>query len=755
MSRHTSAPLNSFGQPGMPFESPHDDQNGSIFEWLSRHLRGRWLLAALLVPLAVAGGGVVGYHTVVPTWRSAAVLQYKPEASPILYGSRTDDEIPMFDAFLESQRVAIRHPDIIRNAMADPVWTAMPSADRLDANAFRAALSVDRTKRQQTVQVVFQHKDATAARAGVQAVVAAYTKHFRAEHEGENQKKLRVLETYLDEVIARRDALKAREMRLTNAYQAAGLAQLQEAKLAEISDLEKQIRVAEQQRAVLRGQGRATQDGAGNAAQTPEEIERNLLAHDQIYADLAASHQAVMDGADRIRARTGDRHLQVIYREREAEGLRKKMEARAAELRANPGSLESLTDALVDSASEMDALDGLTQTLEEQLARAEVEAAEVGRRRVQIREIENDLAATQQLITDTQFKMETQRLEAHRDSLLTVVTNGDTPNRQHMGRKQIQAGFVGGAGAGVFALGLIVLRGLFDVRIRGYEDVRDHFPQKPVLALVPTLQGDMSDPEESLTAAMAIHEIRARLQRTFGHADDAASDDRAAGNVLTLTGPTPGVGKTTLAMALAMSFARTGTRTLLIDLDLVGRGVTERSGLQNVAEGSGVLAALAGAEVTDCCHPSLVRHLWVMPASRHGERRVADLSRKHVQHLVNAARKDFDTVLIDTGPMLGSLECSLVLPESDEVVLIVSRGDAGPVVRQAVERLGKERIRLAGIIFNRAKPRDCERFSSSLTSRTSQSSQPVHLRPPAGALAATRDYGPVAYATASCLTRDN
>ncbi len=765
MSTSTPTPTHSdtapfFDPPGWPTSAAETRAQVTLFGWLARHLRGRLLFASLLIPLVAALGGVLGYRFIVPTHRSSAVLQYAPEATAILYGSREDRTIPMFDAFLEAQLVAIRHPGIITAAMKSPTWTAFHSKTKLSAIEFRDALNITRTKRTQTIELTFEHKSPTAAQSGVQAVVAAYVKHFQSTHQNQAANKSNVLKTYLKQLTTRQADLAEQEIQLTNAYEATGLTQLHVAKLAQISDLQTQMRDVDQQRAVSQRQidaHAAALNLSSNEEDAAPDRDRHLATQDAAYANLLTLLQERQREAERLRARTGSHHLQVIRLNREVVSLRDQLDARGVEIQAHPQRAKTNTsETLNHLIAQLDGLEGLHQTLQKQLNDLETEAAELGHRRVEIRHLEAELLATNALIKDTQFNLETQRLESHRTSPLTVLTDGDTPNSIHMGRKQAQAGVIGAGLGGLLSLGLLLAWGRLDERINGFQDIRDHFPSQPVLALVPTLVGDLSDPDESLVAAMAVHEIRSKLQRSFPPDDPSLNPDHVApGKVLTLTGPTPGVGKTTLSMALAMSFARTGTRTLIIDLDLIGRGVTQHCGLQHVTEGEGVLAVLGGEALENCCHPSLVRHLWVLPATQGGERRVADLSLKHVRKLIQQARKQFEQVIVDTGPLLGSLECSLVLPESDDVLLVISRGDEGAVVRQAVKRLINERIHLSGLIFNRAANKDCERFSSSLTSRTSGPSRPIHLTPPAGPLAATQQYGPIAYATASCLARDN
>jgi hypothetical protein len=74
--------------------------------------------------------------------------------------------------------------------------------------------------------------------------------------------------------------------------------------------------------------------------------------------------------------------------------------------------------------------------------------------------------------------------------------------------------------------------------------------------------------------------------------------------------------------------------------------------------------------------------------------------------------------MIDTGPILGSIEASLVCAAVDGVVLAVARGQQRPMVEKALSHLAAIGARLAGVVFNRAQANDFERSISGMSIRS-------------------------------------
>jgi hypothetical protein len=80
--------------------------------------------------------------------------------------------------------------------------------------------------------------------------------------------------------------------------------------------------------------------------------------------------------------------------------------------------------------------------------------------------------------------------------------------------------------------------------------------------------------------------------------------------------------------------------------------------------------------------------------------------------LLDKLRQRFDVVIVDTGPVLGSLEANLMARLSDGTLLIVSRGQNSKLVRAALQQLGRLGATCAGMVFNRASAQDFERSTS-------------------------------------------
>jgi Mrp family chromosome partitioning ATPase len=134
----------------------------------------------------------------------------------------------------------------------------------------------------------------------------------------------------------------------------------------------------------------------------------------------------------------------------------------------------------------------------------------------------------------------------------------------------------------MFGVLVVFLMGLRDRRFKNTEDVGSGLSRVRLLGLMPALPADLSDPQGREVAAHSVHQIRTLLQ---------IGSVRDRGNSICITGPGVGTGKTTLALALGLSFGNSGSRTLLVDADLTGKGLTRSVGrmllahLRRIADG--------------------------------------------------------------------------------------------------------------------------------------------------------------------------
>jgi capsular exopolysaccharide synthesis family protein len=329
--------------------------------------------------------------------------------------------------------------------------------------------------------------------------------------------------------------------------------------------------------------------------------------------------------------------------------------------------------------------------------------ADIGRNASWIRQVKDNMQRAQSSLDTTNLEYE--RLISlrnlngnHQMQVISAPVQSTDPATDR--RKLVGTlGFVGGA---MLPTLFILLVGVVDNRFRYSDEANSDMGGVPLLGILPNLPDLLTDPTQAATAAHCVHQIRTILQIT------GQSTER---RVIALTSASPGDGKTSLTLALGLSFSASGSRTLLVDGDLIGGGLTARL---NVTAEHGVLEAMASRDIMPFIRTTDVADLSFLPVGKAMGGYTGTISPAAVRRLVDEARKHFDIILIDTGPILGSIEASPVAVASDGVVLCVSRGQQRQLVDRALAHLHAIGAKLAGVVFNRAQAHDFERSTNRL-----------------------------------------
>jgi capsular exopolysaccharide synthesis family protein len=280
-----------------------------------------------------------------------------------------------------------------------------------------------------------------------------------------------------------------------------------------------------------------------------------------------------------------------------------------------------------------------------------------------------------------------------------VHVTQDPPMKRHM--------MVAGAGMGTFLLALCAVSWLEHRkrRITSIQDIPDQLGI-PLLGTVPPLPGRGDSPSaqgaRNRSAAYSnqrakmldcVDRIRTRLIHTT---------NEEGLRVLMVTSAVPREGKTSLASNLAMSLARAGHRTLLVDGDLrlpaIHRAI-------EVTPGPGLAEVVRGEDSPfNDIQPTGVERLWVLPAGRTDLTAVESLARhEQLQALIVSLREQYDYVIVDSAPVLPVLDGLLIAQHVDGVVLSMLRGVSQvPAVSAAFEKLKELDIRVVGTVLNGA-----------------------------------------------------
>lgn len=286
--------------------------------------------------------------------------------------------------------------------------------------------------------------------------------------------------------------------------------------------------------------------------------------------------------------------------------------------------------------------------------------------------------------------------------------------------------FVGIALAAGLALGLLVSI-VYESVVGGFmsQEQLEAGLKTRVAAIVPRLKlppGNDTLADMVITAPRShFAEAMRRTRIAIDQAGRGKADDQAMlGRVVMLTSAVPGEGKSTMAMALARSYALSGRRTLLIDCDLrqpaigIQLDIKPQSGLLEILEtrsGPGELQPILRHE-TDT---GLSLLLGVQ-----GTERATDtlLASTQFGRLIDEARKLFEIVLLDTPPIGPVVDALYVAPRA-HVIVLVTRWASTPQrdSRQAVASLIQAK-QPAAEILSLLNAKDETRFARTWQRRT-------------------------------------
>lgn len=168
---------------------------------------------------------------------------------------------------------------------------------------------------------------------------------------------------------------------------------------------------------------------------------------------------------------------------------------------------------------------------------------------------------------------------------------------------------------------------------------------------------------------------------------------------LAITSSLPSEGKTTLAVNLAMSFAKVG-KTLLIDCDLRKSSVAERFGYKKHQQGL-TNHLLMGTDLEDCLIVDEESGLTILPAGILTPNPQELLSSDMFEQLLTKLDGLFEKIVIDTPPTL-PVSDSLILGQLAQQTLLVVKANATKEasISRTLSKLMTHKVAISGVVVN-------------------------------------------------------
>lgn len=175
-------------------------------------------------------------------------------------------------------------------------------------------------------------------------------------------------------------------------------------------------------------------------------------------------------------------------------------------------------------------------------------------------------------------------------------------------------------------------------------------------------------------------------------------------HVLLVTSAARGEGKSMTVSNLGLGLAEINQKILLIDADMRKPRLHTIFDLSNSWGLSDLLrekSSLAASPIEALARPTQVNNLWVLPSGPGTLSISSLLYSERMSQLLDRFRSEFDTILIDTPPMLTISDARILGRLADGAILVVRAGQTTrDSALQAKERLVEDGIPILGTILN-------------------------------------------------------
>ncbi|MGI9014874.1 MAG: GumC family protein [Phycisphaerales bacterium] len=675
------APISGFDD-----SSAGHGQGGNVWTLVNDRLRGRWVWVLLFGAVLSTILAVGGYMLAPVLFSSRGIVKVDPYDDPVISAVPGTETLQMYQPFMQSQAGLIQSDRVISIAvqqLRDKGYTEMNSLGA--AAEFASNLDVASGRNSFLISVEYASTDPKFSMDAVNAILDAYTSIDPADEKYSEklQRMLGLKKTQETEITY----LEEERRRYVEASTFANGMQETERFLVDES-IGYKTQLAQMERQLNLNGPNADGDMPGFGQPTDADLDEIDPTLRSVRMQLNQQRFEYQQASTRLGPTSRSlKNMERALAEGEAFLVQKIEDARAIWLAqrnmAGTGSLEEQIE-----------------WTKQKLASTEKALSDLRREKNTVAGYDKSIAdAYDQLAvfnkTIEQYQAEESQIRKGRISIFSRPSLSEVPSTDRR-IPLAAAGFATGLALPLMAFFLL---GTLDRRAYATAQLLN-VDEFDCLGVLPDMSAvDSEDPETRDLANQCVHRIRNRIEliRKPG-----------AGFVATVTSPAQGDGKTSLAIALGWSYAASGYRTILVDCDFVGRSLslqTDQLGSFGVKEV--IRSQKLNGEVTAMGH----KNLSVLGIGRDPTVGPESVRRVDFERLFDLLREQFEIIIVDTGPMLASVEALPITACADGVILAFRRGRSQRRLAECVNELRNTRNYL-GVVFNCASQSECVRYSS-------------------------------------------
>ncbi|CAN5273397.1 hypothetical protein BH23VER1_BH23VER1_29050 [soil metagenome] len=372
----------------------------------------------------------------------------------------------------------------------------------------------------------------------------------------------------------------------------------------------------------------------------------------------------------------GERHTEVLKLRAQLDEMNKVLEEGVVALKS---VLATKLAIARDTKERMDSIKGSR----------EGEQMDDRRLRIQYDEAKKEYNLQKQLFSQMQQTFLKERVDGLQPVKPVQIHGAATPN--HVPAKpNVPLNLALGAVVGIgFGIGLAFFLEYLDTSVKSLEDV-ERYLEVPVLAVIPKDVGVLHKQSGISPDAEAYRILRTNIEFNRKSAD---------ANAITIVSGGAGEGKSTTLVNLAYVCAQGGYNTLMIDGDLRRPKLHTFFDINNSVGLTNYLTTELMLE--DVILQTPIDNLYFMPSGILPADAAGILNSRRMSELISDVKSRFDLVLIDSPPILGVSDASVLASEVDLTMIVIQHRKLPRSmlmrVKQAIENVGGN---LLGVVLN-------------------------------------------------------
>ncbi|MCU0794415.1 MAG: polysaccharide biosynthesis tyrosine autokinase [Akkermansiaceae bacterium] len=326
-------------------------------------------------------------------------------------------------------------------------------------------------------------------------------------------------------------------------------------------------------------------------------------------------------------------------------------------------------------------------------------AVDDGIARQSFEDARSDFETAQELLQQLKIKEIGEQMQ-RRISEDPVIVHADPVENQTPVSPKVTLNLALGAVVGlILGVGIAFLLEYLDTSVKSLEDV-ERYLQVPVLAVIPKEVGVLYKQSGMSPDAEAYRILRTNIEFNRKNPED---------NAITVVSGGAGEGKSTTLVNLAYICAQGGYTTLMIDADLRRPRLHTFFDINNSVGLTNYLTTDLMLE--DVILQTPVDNLYFMPSGILPADAAGILNSRRMSELIQDVKQRFDLVLVDSPPILGVSDASVLASEVDLTMIVVQHRKLPRNmllrVKQTVENVGGHVI---GVVLNNVDVRSDSQY---------------------------------------------